>query len=39
MGKVVPYHKLFLSIFLLEFLEPGKFPFFYQISLNPFELI
>jgi hypothetical protein len=31
MGKVVPYHKLFLSIFLLEFLEPDKFPFFIKL--------
>jgi hypothetical protein len=26
MGKVVPYLKLFLSIFYLEFLEPDKSP-------------
>jgi hypothetical protein len=37
MGKVVPYLKLFLSIFYLEFLEPGL-PFD-QISLNYFKLI
>jgi hypothetical protein len=26
MGKIVPYLTLLLSIFLLEFLEPGKSP-------------
>jgi hypothetical protein len=27
MGKVVPYLKLFLSIFYLEFLDPVRSPF------------
>jgi hypothetical protein len=34
MGKVVPYLKLFLSIFYLEFLEPVSSPFL----ANYFEL-
>jgi hypothetical protein len=38
MRKIVPYLKLFLSIFYLEFLEPDKPPFD-QISSNSFELI
>jgi hypothetical protein len=38
MRKVVPYLNLFLSIFYLEFVDPGKSPFD-QISFNSFELI
>jgi hypothetical protein len=39
--KVVPYPKLFLSIFYLEFLEHGKAPFGsvkVWADLNPFEI-
>jgi hypothetical protein len=38
MGKVVPYLKLFLSIFYLEFWSQLGLPFD-QISLNYFKLI
>jgi hypothetical protein len=39
--KVVPYPKLFLSIFYLKFLEQGKAPFGsvkFGADLNPFEI-
>jgi hypothetical protein len=39
--KVVPYLKLFLSIFYLEILEQGKAPFGsvkFGANLNPFEI-
>jgi hypothetical protein len=39
--RVVPYLKLFPSIFYLKFLEQGKTPFYWSkfgANLNPFEI-